>query len=591
MAVKKVKSATKIFVSDQKKIRKIISETMADISNIVGSTLGPSGRVCLIESEYYGIPNTNTKDGVTVFKSLGAEDPYKELIIEQMRSAAVRTATEAGDGTTTSTILATAFTKNLIAFCDADKKFSPQKAVRILKKLKKDVILPYVRSSAIQVDADNLDILHKVATVSANGDTEIADAVMEAFEMTGMSSNSHVTIQELSGPSGYNVDLIEGFPISMGFEESIGKFHTAFINDQGNLRCVMDKPLFILFDGTVSDIVQFQDLFHKLGQEYVSGNSEFKNIVLVAHGFNESVITALAVNFANPGSINVIPLVTPMDQVKNARFDFLQDLAAFTGAKVFGMNVPLSSATPSDFGRNMDRFECYRFRSTIAGQPDQMDIEVRSEILKKQMENPESRYAEIALKERLGKLTSGIAKLQIYAGSSGELKEISARVEDAVMAVRATISHGALPGGGRILLNLALILNAYKGTEAEEKVAKEIVSPSLMQPLRKLLDNAGYTLEEVQDIIGKLAAEQDLVYDVSEQEFGSAIDLGLFDATKAVEQAIENSVSIASVMGTMGGLVAFPRDHQLERAEASSEMQFRRDIENPNLSNEADDRI
>lgn len=588
MSVKKVKSASKIFVSDQEKIRKIIVSTMTEIANIVGSTLGPSGRICLIESEYYGIPNKNTKDGVTVFKALGAEDPYKELIITQLRDAAIRTASEAGDGTTTATILATSFTKNLLAFCDRDKKFSPQKVVRILNQLKKDLMLPYVRQTAIKIDNENTDLLYKVAKISANGDDEMASAVMEAFELTGMTSNSHVTIQELSGPGGYKVDLIEGFPIGMGYEESVGKFHTAFINDQANLRSVMDKPLFILFDGQINDIIQFQDLFEKLGSAYANGDADYKNVVLVAHGFSESVITALAINFANPNTINIIPLTTPIDQVKDSRFHFLQDLAAFTGAKIFGMHNAIRDAQPDDFGRNMEKFECYRFRSTVVGQPDQMDIETRADILKKQLETPESQYAAIALKERLGKLTSGIAKLQIFAGSAGELKEKADRVEDAVCAVRAAITHGALPGGCRVLTNLALIMNSYEGSESVKRVAKEVVAVSLLEPLFKLLDNAGYNEDEVNSVVTELTSNPEIVYNLEEQQFGTAEELGLFDAAKAVEQAIENAISIASVMGVMGGLVAFPRDHQLEREEASSEMQFRKDIENAeNYTNEA----
>ena len=246
MANRKVKSTAKMFLSDPKKIREIVVNTMTKISDIVGSTLGPSGRVCLIESDFDGIPNKNTKDGVTVFNSLGAHNPYEHLIIEQTRDAASRTASEAGDGTTTATVLSAALTKNLLDFCDRDKKFSPQKVVRIMNKIMKKDLLPYIEKRAIKIDTENQELLKKVAQVSANGDEEMADAVIRAFELTGMSSNSHVTIQELSGPGGYDVKLIEGLPIPMGYEESVGKFHNVFINDQSNLRCVLEKPLFIL---------------------------------------------------------------------------------------------------------------------------------------------------------------------------------------------------------------------------------------------------------------------------------------------------------------------------------------------------------
>jgi chaperonin GroEL len=592
MATKKVKSTSKMYMSDPKKIREMVVSTMTKISDIVGATLGPSGRVCLIESDFDGIPNKNTKDGVTVFNSLGAENAYEHLIIEQTRDAATRTASEAGDGTTTATVLASAMTKNLLDFCDRDKKFSPQRVVRILNRLLNRELLPYIQKASIKIDVENQHLLKKVAQISANGDEEMANAVMKAFEITGMSSNSHVTIQELSGPGGYNVKLVEGFPVPMGYEESIGKFHTVFINDQSNLRCVLDKPMFLLFDGQINDLVMLHDVIEKIGQEYANGNADFKNLILVAHGFSESVLTNLSFNFPNPNTINIVPFVTPMNQVVNSRLNFLNDLAAFTGAKVFGMTTPLREATPESFGRNMERFEMYRFKSTVVGTPDQMDIEVRVGVLNQQAKEPESIAAAYDLKERIGKLTSGIAKLEIYAGSSGELKEKHDRCEDAVCAVRAAINHGALPGGCRILTDLAANMYQLKSAdEQEKKVAKEVLAESLMKPLEKLLDNAGYNKEEASVIINTLLKEKDTVYDVEQQLFGKAEELGVFDATKAVEEALKNAMSIASVMGVMGGLVCHPRDNQLERDEAAKELAYKQAVENPHsFVNEANNR-
>jgi len=592
MATKKVKSTSKMYMSDPKKIREMVVKTMTRISDIVGATLGPSGRVCLIESDFDGIPNKNTKDGVTVFNSLGAENAYEHLIIEQTRDAATRTASEAGDGTTTATVLAAEMTKNLLDFCDRDKKFSPQRVVRILNRLLNRELLPYIQQASIKVDVNNQHLLKKVAQISANGDEEMANAVISAFELTGMSSNSHVTIQELSGPGGYNVKLVEGFPIPMGYEESIGKFHSVFINDQSNLRCVLEKPMFLLFDGQIHDLVMLHDTIEKIGQEYANGNADYKNLVVVSHGFSENVLTNLSFNFANPNTINIVPFVTPRNQIVNCQLNFLNDLAAFTGAKVFGMTSPLREATPESFGRNMERFEMYRFKSTVVGLPDQMDIEVRVDVLNQQAKDPESVAASIDLKERIGKLTSGIAKLEIFAGSSGELKEKHDRCEDAVCAVRATINHGALPGGCRTLTDLAAnMYNLKSDDEQEKKVAKEVLAESLMKPLEKLLDNAGYNRDEAAAIISNLFKDRNMVYDVEQMLFGKAEELGVFDATKAVEEALKNAMSIASVMGVMGGLVCHPRDNQLEREEAQKENAYRQAVENPYSSiNEANER-
>jgi chaperonin GroEL (HSP60 family) len=488
--------------------------------------------------------------------------------------------------TTTATVLSAALTKNIFQFCKANPKTSPQKAVRIINKLLKEQLLPSIKANSIKITSKNRDLLEKVATISANGDKEMAESVMEAFEVTGFGSSSHVTIQELSGPSKYEVQLIEGFPVAMGYEESIGKFHPAFINDQGNQKCTLEKPLFILFDGKITDIVQVQDIFSKIGEEYVNGNSDFRNVVVVAHGFSDQVLTNLAYNFPNPNTINIVPLTTPINQIVNSQLGFLQDLSAFTGAKIFGMTEPLEQAVPADLGMNMENIEIYRFRTTITGDSDPTNIEIRVSELKAQSKQAESKIEKQILEERIGKLTSGIAQLKVYGSSMGELKEKVDRAEDAVCAVRAAITHGCLPGGCRMLYNLALDL-----VNSENPIHTEIVVPSLMQPLYKLLDNAGYSDEEVQHIMTKMAEDRNIVYDIENQEFGDAIKMGVLDATLAVEQALSNAVSISSVMGTLGGIIVSPRDNQLELQHHSDEENFQRTVDNAhNLRNEANER-
>jgi chaperonin GroEL len=576
--VKKVKSPAKFYCSNPSRLQDITVKTMDEIAEIVGSSYGPGGKTTLIESEYPGIPNTNTKDGVTIFKALGSQDPYKHLIIEQTRDAAQRTASEAGDGTTCTTIMSSTLVKNLFDYCKNNPKESPQRATRILKKIVKDILIPSVKESSIAIDLDNQHLLKKVAQISANGDEEMAEAVIKAFDLVGYGESSHVTIQELSGPGGYEVDLIEGLPIAIGFEESIGKFHTAFINDKGNQRCKLDKPLFLLFDGMINDIVPFVPLIEELGQRYVNeGNSDYSNLVLVAHGFSESVLTQLAFNFSNPTTLNVVPMVTPMTNIKNSRLEFLYDLSAFTGAKIFDMNNQVSKATIENLGQNMESFEYYRFRATVVGEPNEMDIEERAEELKIQLKNAAGIAEKMDLEERLGKLTSGIAKLKIFGASNGELKEKHDRCEDAVCAVRSAIKHGALPGGCRVLTNLASMLDdIYDESNRDYTLVQTVIIPSLMEPLRKLLDNAGYSIEEIQKIITDYFVNPDKVYDIENMEFGDPEVLGIFDAAQAVIQTLENSVSIASVMGNLGGIICSPRDNQLELQAWKEDQDFRR---------------
>jgi chaperonin GroEL len=378
--------------------------------------------------------------------------------------------------------------------------------------------------------------------------------------------------------------------MAIGFEESIGKFHTAFINDKANQRCKLDKPLFLLYDGIVNDLVGFLPLIDSLGKKYVQdGDSDYCNLVLVAHGFSENVLTTLAFNFSNPTTLNVVPMATPMTNQKNSRLEFLYDLAAFTGAKIFDMNNQVSKAGLKDLGAGMELFEFYRFRGTVVGQPDEMDISDRAEELEQQLKNAASISERLDLEERLGKLTNGIAKLKIYGASNGELKERHDRCEDAVCAVRSAIKHGALPGGCRILVNLALKLNSeYEENHRDYKLVQIVLIESLMEPLRKLLDNAGYNSEEIQKIITDYFLDTKSVYDIENMEFGDPEDLGIFDASQAVIQALENSVSIASVMGNLGGIVCSPRDNQLELQAWKEEQDFKRAVDHADeFANEA----
>lgn len=589
MSHRKAKDSAKIFVSDREQIKKIVLRTMKRASDIVSCTLGPGGLNVLIESDYPGVPHKNTKDGVTVLKSLGANDPYEHLIVEQVRDVAQRTASEAGDGTTTATLLAYNVIQNMFAFCEKNPKYSPQKAARRISQVVDELLLPYIASQSIAINEENKSLLKMVAKISANGDEDMANAVIKAFEEIGYGDSSHVTIRELSGRKKYVVERIDGFPIPMGFEESIGKLHTAFINDQANQRSYLEKPLFLLYDGNVNDLITFLPIMEGLGKKYVEeGNSDYKNLVIFAHGFSENVLTQLAFNFSNPNTLNVLPMITPMAQFLNSQTHFLHDLSAFTGAKVFGLKDQVNTATLADLGRSMEYFEAYRFRSTVVGEPDPVNVEVRAEDLKTMIKNAESQAEKIMLEERLGKITNGIAKLTIYGGSNGELKEAHDRCEDAVCAVRSTIGHGAVPGGCRLAINMALKL-------AEElpdgDPAKEVLFPSLLSLPTKLLDNAGRNSDEIQEIVARLVEDREVVYDVENEKFGKAEEVGLLDATKAVSESLSNAVSIACILGTMGGLVAYPRDPVFERSEARADSEFMRATDSPNqFVNEADER-
>lgn len=578
---RKAKTAPKQYLSDKKKIKALVLETMGDISDLIGATLGPGGNVIALESDHQDISDRITKDGISVFMSMANQNSYKHTIIDIARACSLKTANEAGDGTTTTAVLANELIKNIFTFCEKNPKESPQKTIRRIRNIMEESLLPYIENRSIKVTEDSKNLLLNVATISANGERELAKAILQCFEEVGYGEASHVTIREASGKSSYLVERIEGYPIPIGLEESTGKYFQDFINDQSNQRCYLENPKFLLFDGALQDLISIAPLLNAIEiriQEDTTKAKDLKSIVLVANGFSENVISTLAYNFQQSGTLRVVPIKAPLAQFMNAQTHWLTDLAAFTGSKVFGLKNQLSEATIEDLGMGMENFEATRFRSTLSGSPDPVNIEYRAEELRKQLKRAESKAETAWLDERIAKITCGIAKLTIVGSNPADIKERADRAEDAVCSVRSSITHGVLPGGGRIMLDMAL---KVEGELEEGDPAKEVLVPSLISTFNRLLDNAGYNEEDASRILNRMVENPDEVYDIENQLFGSAEELGIFDATKAVSEALRNSVEIAGVLGTLGGIVVHPRDAEFERKEASLDEEWRKVSQNP----------
>jgi chaperonin GroEL len=394
----------------------------------------------------------------------------------------------------------------------------------------------------------------------------------------------------------------------MGWEESCAKFYAKFINDPERQRCVLEKPVFLLYHGTITDIGKLVLIMEHVGQLWQAAGFRH-NVVVCATGFSESVLAQLALNFAERTTINVFPLLAPTSPIQNSQLHFLEDLAAITGARVLDpLNNPLERATIDDLGfggcgfkfdehgepvmredgsyvrdgspgpegEEVQLFEAYATRSTIIGRHSNDAVLVRADQLRVQSEDAASELHQVLLQERLGRLTGGIAKLNVIGASNGELKEKRDRAEDAVCAVRAAIKQGCLPGGGWMLLKLMSVL---KGENDE--IVNEVLIPALFEPVRRLLTNCGMTDEEVRDtlepVIASLDGEKPVVYDAYERKHVDPIAGGVLDSTPAVLEAVRNSLSIASQLGTLGGTVVFKRDSALETLEARENNQFLRD--------------
>ena len=584
---RKVQSASKEILTQGPGLSKLVLDTMKKVSDIVGATLGPGGLPVLVERFEHDMGGILTKDGVSVARSLGFQDPAAHCAMEVMREAASRTATEAGDGTTSSLVLGEAIVRLGNEYRKNNKRVSPQRIVRFLENQFKMVIEPAIKGLSIKVDSstdEGRKLMKAVATISANGDEDLAEAVIQCFDLVGDEGN--VTITENSGPSSYQVESIDGYPIPMGYEESCAKFYPKFINDPGTQMCRMEKPVFILYHGTLTDVNTAFGLLSKIGIGVEEGSYNHSNVVFVAIGFSETVLATFGAGWSIPNALRIFPLVVPKSAFANFQVEFLKDLSAITGANVFdSINKPLDSGQLEDLGPGLTGFECGRLRSSIIGRASSISAEWETRLLDQidivatQLKNPYSEYDKILLQERLGKLTGGIAKLRVIGASNGELKEKRDRAEDAVCAVRGAIKHGCLPGGGWTLLKVISLLE-------DNSINTNVLKPALMEPVYRLLFNCGMTDDEVQKVIDPiLLAMKDgktLVYDALDNKHGDAIEMGILDSTPAVLEAIRNSISAASNLSTLGGIICFRRDDQLEREEARATSSFMRDSQSQN---------
>jgi chaperonin GroEL (HSP60 family) len=499
--------------------------------------------------------------------------------------------------TTTATILAEAFNRNVKAFLKKNPTVSPHYVASEVTKSFQATMGPKIRENSIRADLEgSRDILEHVARISGNGDVELAKAVMDCFDICGDDGN--VTIIDEAGPSGYVVEKIEGFPITVGLETCCGRYSSVFVNDQGTQRCVMDNPVFILYFGNLVDIQTIYPLLVKMQDGWNARYFTPHNIVICATGFSETVLASLAANWTKEGALNIFPLQVPPSPIRDGARHFLDDLAAITGGAVVDpITCPLETADFEILGNvvteendngvliykaaGIRNFEANRFRSTVIGTSNEDELLLRCDDVRIMAEQAGSQMDKIYLQERLAKLTGGIAKLKVIGSSNGEVKERRDRAEDAVCAVRGAIKWGSTIGGCWMLLKLTDCL------DTENRIHQEVIAPSLMSPIYRLLENVGVDSTEIESYIKKIKGKglkdisprDAIVFDALKGEFVNGYDAGLLDSAQAVYEALKNSISIATVAGTIGGCVVYPRDTDWEKQDARDAAHFKRSVE------------
>lgn len=550
------KSKAKSITHDRGDIKKITNDTIQKMATIVGSTLGPGGRVVIIERD--NLSPLITKDGVTVAKSLGVENAEANVIVEAAKEICLKTAKEAGDGTTTAIVLAGAITKHGLNFLETNPKYNPQRMVNELNDLYSSVVVPFLKGNARPVKGR--EELINVAKISANGDQAIAEAVVTAIMAAG--EDGHILIEEAQGNQ-LRVETMDGFVVTSGLRD-IGAIGRIFINDRSFQQTKMDKGLVFLYDGTLNDLKVPSAI-----QQAVEGTELYGLPIMVfAHGFADVVTEAFAKT--TKGGYTVVPVKTPMSGAANSRSSFLVDMSAYTGATVYDPGT-IDNFITDDECDGLGSFESAKvgmYESVIQATPDTEKIDTRLAELKHLMDVSPSDFDKMHIKAAIAKLTGGISTIWVGGGSELEAREKRDRVEDAVEAVKSAIAEGIVPGGCAI----QLVLSHMISLDSNKKPSWDIMAQALTEPFNLLLNNCGENVEEVWPSIGahihQCAINKTMptsVFDANQHIFVNPITAGIIEPAKVCRVTIGNALSVASLLVTLGGIVVSPRNAGLEQ--------------------------
>jgi chaperonin GroEL len=557
------KTKAKNLISDRAQIKRIVQDSLAQMAGIVSTTLGPGGRTVLIERD--NLAPLATKDGVTVAKALGVANAEASMIMEAAKEICLRTAKEAGDGTTTAIILANAFVQNASNFLEANPRYNPQRMISELNRLYETVVTPFLKTHA--KPARTREELVHVATISANGDEVIANAAVDAVMAAG--EDGQVLVEEADDAS-IRVETMEGCIATTGLKE-LGAIGLSFINDRSNQQAKMDNGIVFLFDGSLNDLKVPAAI-----QQAVEGTSLYgKPLMVFAHHFSDVVLDKFA--RSTKGGYTVVPVKTPMGGVANSRSMFLYDMAAYTGATVIDP-ASLDERIEEDLSSAFGEFTTAKvnlYETFVTAEPDSDRLEARIAELKSIAQIAPNDRERMFAKAAISKLTGGVSTIWVGGGSELEAREKKARVEDAVEAVRSAIAEGIIPGGCGVQLVLADIIRRHP----DRLTSWDIMEKSLREPFRILLANCGEDFTDIWNAMAEHIVDRNSppvqIFDANSHRIVDPYNMGIIEPSKVCRVSIGNALSVASILSTLGGLVVSPRDSQLEQQLALSKSAFR----------------
>lgn len=557
-------------ISDSGSLTNKVLLTCSKISELVGSTLGPNGKTVLIERNEGGLAPIATKDGVTVARSMSFYDPVSQCILESFRQAAIQVVSTAGDGTTTATILAYSIIREMQSYL----KDNPQESAQsVLKRLQSKVyksLTPIIKSSATKTTLNDSDTLLKsVALVSTNHDQDLSNAVIEAFKMVG--ENGYISLSEENSEPGFEVKKIKGFSFNRGYEDYLQYLANEFINDSENQQIHLDACKFLLIDGKVKDLRGIQNILMFL-EHHAEASKTPTNLLLVSHGFTREVLQDLSRFWKMGGHLKIFPVISEISALSSSQFEFLKDLSAYSGAKVFSpMTDNFKTFKSEDLGRlETISFECDKYKSTFLGSGYENTILERvSELEKRQ--NRESKANSLIIQEKIGRLTGGVARITVKGYHDAQIREIKDRAEDAICSIRAALTTGIVPGGCRMLINLSTA--CYVDSDP---AVQKILGQALLEPFLVLMNNCGLKSDEINGIYQGLLSDGNLVYDARRHLSLNFQDAEIYDSASAVYCALNTAVEIATTLASLGGIITFARDEAADKELSDNEINARK---------------
>jgi len=502
------------------------------LANAVRVTLGPKGRNVILQKKF-GSPYI-TKDGVSVAKEIELEDPIENIGAQLVKEVASKTADQAGDGTTTATVLAQAIFNSGLKMVTAganpmDLKRGIDKAV--------DVVIDTLHKNSKKISTSTE--IEQVATISANNDSEVGKMLADAMGKVG--KDGVITVEEARGTQ-TEVKIVEGMQFDRGY------LSPYFITNQEKMEVELDNPYILLYDKKINIMKDILELL-----ESAAGTS--RPLLIIADDIEGEALAALVVNKMR-GTLKVAAVKAPA--FGDRRKEMLEDLAILTGGIVISQDAgfSLDKATLAMCGR-AEKINIDKDTTTIInGAGNKEDIIARIDSIKSQIENAPSEYDKEKLQERLAKLSGGVAIIYIGATTEMELKEKKDRVDDALHATRAAVEEGIVIGGGIALLRTLESLNGIVVDNEDQKLGVDIIKSAIQAPFRTIISNGGGSPDVILNKVNEVGVHSNYGYNARTDEYVDMIEAGIIDPTKVTRLALENAASVAGLLLTTECVIA-----------------------------------